>query len=341
MRPLPHDDLERTLDTARDAFAAMHGARLFLTGATGFYGAWLLESLAHARRRLEVDVAAVVLTRDPEAFAARMPHVAGYPWLRLVRGDVRRYDGPDGAFTHAIHAATSTTQAPGTVEDPRATLATVVEGTRATLEFVQRAGVARLLFASSGAVYGRQPADVTHLREDFAGAPDPMDLGAAYGNAKRFAEHLCAQAVGVEAVVARGFAFVGPHLALDAHFAIGNFLRDALAGRPIVLTSDGSPRRSYLHGADLAAWLWTLLVRGAPSRAYNLGSDDDRSLGDVARRVGALLGVDVEVRGRPDPAAPRNRYVPSIDRARDELGLGVTVGLDDAIVRTARWHRGV
>ena len=108
-----------------------------------------------------------------------------------------------------------------------------------------------------------------------------------------------------------------------------------------MLTSDGSPRRSYLHGADLAAWLWTLLVRGAPSRAYNLGSDDDRSLGDVARRVGALLGVDVEVRGRPDPAAPRNRYVPSIDRARDELGLGVTVGLDDAIVRTARWHRGV
>lgn len=339
MRPLDPADLDGALAQARDAFAALRGARLLLTGATGFYGAWMLESLAHARRALDLDVEAVVLSRDPARALARLPHLGGHPWLRFHAGDVRDFDAPDGAFSHVVHAATSTSQPRGVVEDPLDTVGVVVEGTRRVLAVAREKGAGRLLYASSGAVYGPQPASVTHLPEDHPGAPDTMDLRSAYGHAKRLAEHLCAQARGLDAVVARGFAFVGPHLPLDAHFAIGNFLRDALRGRAVVVSSDGSPMRSYLYGSDLAAWLWVMLARGAGSRPYNLGSDDDRPLGEVAGRVGALLGVPVEVRGRPDPAAARHRYVPSVARARDELGLAVTVGLDEAIARTARWHR--
>lgn len=340
MRPLDRLDLDATLDQARDAFVALRGARLFLTGATGFYGAWLLETLAHARRALDLDVDAVVLTRDPARVVARLPHLGGHPWLRFHAGDARDFASPEGSFSHLVHAATSTSFAPGAPEDPLETVAVVVDGTRRALALAREKGIGRLLLTSSGGIYGRQPAEVTHLPEDFPGAPDTMDLRSAYSHAKRLAEHLCAQARGVEAVIARGFAFVGPHLPLDAHFAIGNFLRDALAGRPVVVSSDGSPMRSYLHGADLAAWLWVMLARGVGSRPYNLGSDDDRRLGDVAGRVGALLGVPVEIRGASDPTAPRHRYVPSVARARGELGLEVTVGLDDAIARTARWHRG-
>lgn len=340
MRPLDRLDLDTTLDQARDAFAQLRGARIFLTGATGFYGVWLLESLAHARRALDLDVDAVVLSRDPARVVERLPHLGGHPWLRFHAGDVRDFATPDGSFSHIVHAATSTSYPPGVVEDPLDTVGVVVEGTRRVLSLAQEKGVGRLLFTSSGAVYGRQPEAVTHLPEDHPGGPDPMDLRSAYGHAKRLAEHLCAQARGVDAVIARGFAFVGPHLPLDAHFAIGNFLRDAIAGRPVVVSSDGSPMRSYLYGSDLAAWLWVMLARGVGSRPYNLGSDDDRRLGDVAGRVGALLGVPVEVRGKSDPTAARHRYVPSVARATEELGLSVTVGLDEAITRTARWHRG-
>ena len=137
------------------------------------------------------------------------------------------------------------------------------------------------------------------------------------------------------AAIARGFAFVGAHLPLDVHFAIGNFLRDALAGKAIVVSSDGSPMRSYLYGSDLAAWLWVMLARGVGSRPYNLGSDDEHPLGDVAGRVGALLKVPVEIRGKSDSTAARQRYVPSVARARDELGLDVTVGLDEAKIGRA------
>jgi nucleoside-diphosphate-sugar epimerase len=340
MRPIDPTDLDDALAQCRDALVSLRGARIFLTGATGFYGAWLLESLAHAREALDLDVDAVVLTRDPARAIARMPHLGGRGWLRFHAGDARDFATPDGSFSHIVHAATSTSFGPGGVEDPLDTVGVIVDGTRRALAMAREKGVARLLYASSGAVYGRQPAHLTHLPEDHPGAPDTMDLRSAYGHAKRLAEHLCAQARGVEAVIARGFAFVGPHLPLDVHFAIGNFLRDAIAGRTIVVSSDGSPMRSYLYGSDLAAWMWVMLARGVASRPYNLGSDDDRRLGDVAGRVGALLGVPVEVRGVPDPSAARHRYVPSVARARGELGLEVTVGLDDAITRTARWHRG-
>src|SRR5262249_7649957 len=153
---------------------------------------------------------------------------------------------------------------------------------------------------------------------------DPMAPSSAYAEGKRAAEHLAAQyhcRHGLRAVVARAFAFVGPHLPLDAHFAVGNFLRDGLVGGPIRVSGDGTPARSYLYAADLAAWRWTLRVRGRPGRAYNVGSDAAVSIAELAGRVARLLGTDVQVARPPVPGTPAERYVPATDRARAELGL--------------------
>jgi nucleoside-diphosphate-sugar epimerase len=132
---------------------------------------------------------------------------------------------------------------------------------------------------------------------------------------------------------------------LDWHFAIGNFIGDALARGPIRLSGDGSPFRSYLYAADLAIWLWTMLANGAPGRAYNVGSERSMSLWDVARSVSTTLreaGAGAPMRTRePDPAAPPSRYVPSTRRAREELGLDEWIGLEDAVRRTYAWHTRV
>ena len=166
---------------------------------------------------------------------------------------------------------------------------TVVLGTRAALTLARETGARRFLFISSGAVYGPQPPDVSHLPETFrVSAPDCIDPGALYAEGKRAAEMYCACAHaqhGLETVVARAFAFVGPGLPLDQHFAVGNFIRDALAGSPIEITGDGTPLRSYLYAADLALWLWTCLLRGAAGRVYNVGSDAALPLAQVAETV--------------------------------------------------------
>ena len=282
------------------------------------------------------------MTRRPEAFFQKAPHLAQHPAVTLHRGDVASFDFPAGRFSHVIHAATEA-DAKLNTEQPLAMLDTIVAGTRRTLDFAVACGAGRLLSTSSGAVYGRQPPALTHVGEDYAGAPDPMNAAASYGESKRLAEVLCAAYARrneLETVIARCFAFVGPYLLLDGAYAVGNFIRDGLKGEPIQIGGDGTPRRSYLYASDLAIWLWTLLFRGDSCRPYNVGSEEDLSIAELAERVASLCGgLPVRIAKVPEPGLPAERYVPSVQRAASELGLKPWVTLDAALKKTIRWHQ--
>ena len=119
------------------------------------------------------------------------------------------------------------------------------------------------------------------------------------------------------------------------YFAIGNFIRDALTADAITVSGDGTPLRTYLHQSDLAHWLLTLLEHGRPGQAYNVGSDEVISIAALAHLVREILAPDkpVHILGQPDPGAARNRYVPDICKAQQQLGLSVTVPLAEAISR--------
>lgn len=341
-KPLPQDDLDHVLQLARPSFESLRGARLFITGGTGFFGHWLLESLLQADRELSLGVHATVLTRSKASYAVRAPHVASSPAIDLLEGDIRTFTAPTQAFSHIVHAATDAT---GSQADaPAYQLAeSILEGTRRVLQLARTSGSTRLLYVSSGAVYGRGVTDVTHIPETYRGAPDPLLLQSSYDEAKRMAEHLCvAYSAGTDlaCTVARCFAFVGPHLPLDQHFAVGNFIGDALADRTIHIRGDGTPLRSFLYMSDLAAWLWTLLAQGSRDRAYNVGSDQAVSIGELAQATASTLrpGLTVQIDGMPRQGQTPATYVPEIRRANDELGLRVTVPLTAALRKTAEWH---
>jgi dTDP-glucose 4,6-dehydratase len=196
---------------------------------------------------------------------------------------------------------------------------------------------------SSGAVYGTQPSDITHVSEDFLGGPDPLSPSSAYGEGKRVAELLCGEMhsrCGVAIPIARCFAFVGPFLPLDRHFAIGNFLRDTLLRKPVVMNSAGRDFRSYMYAADLTAWLWTMLTRVDGCRAYNVGSDAAISIAELARAVAVLTETEVVQRCSDSPIGKSpTYYVPSIERAKRELGLEVEIDLQTAVARTFAWYQ--
>ena len=333
---LPEADLRAVAEEATADLVALSGTRLLVTGGTGFLGRWLVATLLLAGVPGPTGEL-VVLSRRPDA----VPLEDG-PGLRLLGGDVAHLARREGlgGFDLVVHAAASSSAGHGTGDgEARTMAATIFDGTRAALEVAARRR-SRVLFLSSGAVYGPRTAPVA---EDDPGAPDPLDPRAAYAEAKRLAENLCASATAagdVEAVVARCFAFVGPGIPLRAHYAAGNFLADALEARPIAIDGDGRPLRSYLYCADLARWCVALLVRGIPGRAYNVGSPTAVSIRELADRCVTASGraLPVEVGSAPGPG-PAPCYVPVVARAKEELGLQVRVGLDQALARTLGWLR--
>lgn len=339
--PLANDLDAVTRQTARD-FEELRGQRLFITGGTGFWGCWLLETFLHANETLKLNARAVVLTRDPDAFLRRTPHLARSSAISLLQGDVKSFDFPEGAFSHVIHAAADFT--PAAIENrPLEVLDTIVQGTRRTLDFALRCGARKFLLASSGAVYGTQPPEVSHIGEDDSGAPNITTSRSAYAEGKRIAELLCciyAEKHGLETKLARGFAFIGPYLPLDAHYAASSFLRAGLRGEELQISGDGTPCRSYLYASDLAVWLWAILFRGHSARPYNVGSERAVTIAVLAQAISrAFGGIEIKIAKQPPPGRPAERYVPSVQRAATELGLTQTVELDDAIARTIRWHR--
>ena len=352
MSPAEHaqplaSDLEAVLAATTDLWDDVRGARLFVTGGTGFFGCWLLETLLRADDALRLGVSIVVLSRDPQRFVVRAPHLAGHPAVTLLGGDMGSFRFPSSSFDAVIHAATETgdptVPAADRLADPLQKFDSDLAGVRRALELARQRGARRFLFTSSGAVYGRQPPDLSHVPEDYRGAPDPLDVATAYGSAKRAGEFLCAgyrERYGLETVVARCFAFVGPYLPLDGGYAIGDFIADALAGGPVRVTGDGTPYRSYLYAADLAVWLWTLLCRGTAGRAYNVGSDEALTIRELAQTVARVVAptAKIVVESRPREGVSAQRYVPSVARAQAELGLRRRVTLHDAIARTVAWH---
>lgn len=339
------EDLDHILAQTEPLWHELRGERLFITGGTGFFGRWLLESFACANSRLDLGAEAMVLTRDAQAFMQSAPHLAANPSIRFWAGDIRDYEFPAGEFSHIIHAATTSAVATFNNEDPVAKFETVALGARRTLEFASQRGTRKFLMTSSGSVYGAQPGETHKLSEAHPGAPDPANAeAAALGEGKRAAEFYCAayaKKFGIETKIARCFSFVGPFLQMDIHYAIGNFIKDAVQGVPIRVSGDGTPLRSFLYASDLMVWLWTLLFRGRSGCVYNVGSDEEISIGQLAHLVAQCAGghLEVQIATKSAPSQPLDRYVPDTRRIRAELGLGQSVGLREAVQKTAGWYR--
>jgi dTDP-glucose 4,6-dehydratase/UDP-glucose 4-epimerase len=336
-------DLDGIMTRTAPLWADLRDQSLFITGGTGLFGRWLLESLARANRQFDLNLRVTVLTRNAQAFAQKAPHLAQDPAIGFHHGDVRDFVFPERDYSYFIHGATTSAGETFRGEDPLRKFDTLVSGTRRVLDFAAQCKPRRLLFLSSGVAYGVPPSGIDFIPEDYAGAPGTTNVDSALGQAKRTAEFLCAcyaEKNGLDYSVARCFSFVGPFLPLDIHYAIGNFIGQALFEDEITVKGDGSPVRSYLYMADLVVWLMTLLLKGGSGQIYNVGSDLAVSIRELAELVREILSPQkaVHILGQSNHSvgnAVRNRYVPSIRKARDEFGLDAWTTLAESVRATA------
>lgn len=319
-----------------ETWQRLAGQRIFITGGTGFVGKWLLATLLDADQKLNLGCKITVLSRNPGAFLKQWPLMEGR--VKWVTGDVRDFPLCEEQFDTVIHAATDVVAQ----ATPNEVFSTCIEGTQRVLELAKRSCANRFLLVSSGAIYGPLPPGMSHVPETYLGGPDPLLAGSAYSEGKRVAEWLTSQAASdqLEVKIARVFAVVGPHLPLDRHFAIGNFIGAAIKGNEIIIHGDGTPYRSYLYAADMASWLWSVLLKGSSGEAYNVGAEESVSISQLAKRVCKVLGASsrIETRGKKQDGIEPTHYVPDCGKARYELCLPIPLTLDKAIKRTAEWH---
>jgi len=315
---------ERTIFMTDRHGLPIKNKRILITGGTGFFGRSLIH---HCAAFTENDF--VILSPDGDELGKEFSPLLRGKRIELIRGDVRDFKFPGADFDYILHAATTS----GKIIPDDEMRSVVIDGTRHVLDFAaQNKHLSQFLYISSGAVYGNRynfP-----LQENLPCGPETV-----YGKAKLEAENLCLHS-DIPCCIARCFAFVGEYLPLDAHFAIGNFIADCLNDRTIVIKGDGTPVRTYLYAGDLAYWLWTMLLYGEPGRVYNVGSDDEISIRELAETVRKVSGATNEIKIlSPITGARPQRYVPDVSRAGRELGLEAKTSLEEAIQRSLKYHR--
>ncbi len=335
------DDLEHIIKYAGDVLEEFRDKKIFITGGTGFFGIWILETLAWANAKLNLNIEAVVLTRNIANFKKKALHIVNNKSFSFIEEDVKKFKYPKQKFNYVIHAAADTVIKYANINSILA-FNDIVEGTRHVLDFAVSCKANNILYVSSGAVYGKQPYNLSHIPEDYMGAPDLTSLNSVYAEGKRTAEMLCtlySNKYNLPIKIARCFAFVGPYLPLDKHFAIGNFILDLIENKHIIIKGDGTPVRSYLYISDLVIWLLTILIKGKNCYPYNVGSEEEVSIEKLAKIIAkfAKIPLDIEIKTRKSNLNIIDRYVPSTKRAQDELKLKQVVDLESGIYKTKRF----
>lgn len=311
-----------TLERSKVDLRSLRGKSIFMTGGTGFFGQGVLD-LVNELNEGGYNVGVTLLSRDPDQFLKKNPgrkHQA----IEFVKGEAANYVFPSQRFDCMLLGAADTS--PAALQSPDRLKETIVGGTIHALNHADVAGARRMLLVSSGAVYGEVPEQMKFIPEDA-----PLNPGAdAYGEAKREAEQTFLRAsLNAERVIARCFAFMGPGLA--QHLALSELIRQAKEEPEMTIRGSGKPRRSFLHGNDLAVWLLKLLADGTPGEVFNVGSDQPMTILALAEKIRDILapGKSIRVLGAQGPEK-RFNYVPSVDKART-LGLNVWTTLEETL----------
>lgn len=316
---------------------------IVITGGTGFMGTWLAGLLSFLNDHYAFNTKIILLSRHIDIFKKTRPHLAHRHDVLLISADVKYLHEFPSETNWVIHAA-ATPDNRIHATNPIETMHTIANGTQYALNAIERCSDLKMfLNISSGLIYGSQAIDQSHFTEKTMGRVNCGTVSSAYAEAKRFAETLChsfRSQSRIPIVTARPFAFIGPFQSIERPWALNNFIKDALNGKPINVFSDGNTVRSYMYASDMAFWLLTILTQAQSGEVYNVGSPERIRLADLAMLVKEQVDPTLEIRLQSRSNELQHVcFVPDITLAKEQLQLDITVDLLTAVKRTVQWNK--
>lgn len=335
---LLEDDLSKILEKAVTPLQSLKNTHIFITGARGFFGVWLIEALLFANTSKQLNITIYALTRSKADFYAMYPHFQSFEHLKIVEGTVLEYSYNFQSIDYIIHAANLPYY-------PSSTWATDhinygIQGTQNIFHLAKKYHVKSLLITSSGAVYRNFYTPTNNpLKEDelFLNTKE----ASVYAETKKVIEQLTHdfyEQTQIPCSIARCFALAGAHLPLEK-FALGNFIQNALNKKTISIMGTGEATRSYMYGSDLVIWLLTILVNAKNLHTYNVGSDEPFTIKELASLIADRYKLDIVIYGNKDTGNAPAQYIPNIEQAKKALNLDISLSLLEMVEKMYDWNK--
>ncbi len=332
-------ELIRLLPEHSSQWEKLKNKNIFITGGTGLFGRWLSEAIHIGNEIYNLNITATLLTRNIEQSKKRFAFLKDQNKINFIQGDVKNINLMGKSFDYIVHGATTSAEETYHHENATEKFFTLVEGTTNILKNSISIKPQKILFLSSGVVYGPLKNSRNALHESYDSSPLTSSYESGLAQAKRAAEFLFTayrKEYDLNIIIARCFAFSGPYLPLNLHYALGNFVHQAMNSNEIVINSDGKSLRSYLHLGDMVNWLVNMLTNDTKDLVFNVGSDQEISIKSLAELVRKIVNptANIVLLNKKNYSVGNsivNKYVPDISKARKQFNLNPTTSLSHSI----------
>ena len=259
---------------------------VLITGATGLICSFLIDVLMFRNKHFESNIAVYSLSRNSVYAKERFSAYWEHPLFNYIQQDISEEIQLEEKIDFIIHGASNAHPA-SYVADPVGTIKSNLWGVDNLLQYYIKAKSQRILYISSGEVYGEGTGE--DFIESYSGYIDPLNSRSCYPSSKRTAETLCRSYLdqhNVDIVIARPCHIYGATMTNSDNRAFAQFLRNVLEGKDVVLKSKGVQYRSYCYVADCVSALLVILLNGKNGEAYNIANKSSNiTIGELAEVI--------------------------------------------------------
>jgi nucleoside-diphosphate-sugar epimerase len=336
-------DAAEVLDDNLEQLKRLKGKTIFISGASGFVGKWVIELVNYLNENYQFNICVIASSRNIEKTSKSYPEIFNKKHIRMMDADAKNLTELGNEVSYVLHLAASPDNREH-ASDPVRVMNDIFVGTQKILDACTRLDrLENFTHFSSGLVYGLQTYSSANIKEENFSGFSCSSLNSVYSEAKRASEAVAQSyrsTYKIPLTVLRPFAFIGPYQSIDRPWAINNFIRDCLLSQPIRILGDEETIRSYMYPSEMAYWTLLSLLSISSGSSYNLGSDDGMSLRAIAqiieknfdKRNGIISTVPVH-------SSLLTKFVPSIDRFENTFNVKLKINTLRAIEKSVSWYR--